>query len=624
MAFRLIQRASRLLAVPVSFQAPPSECVRVVQLGPRSRCRAALHSSPLCRLPDSQPEASPSSGSQEDEEFLLMLKKLPGVEGLLEFSRQQDFTGNRAVMVIQQIVMSENRDPEKIRNDPRFQEILQNVHRKIQYVWNTRLGMLLKSLYTLGLHRDDQYLNSVEIEVRWRLRRLTIGNLSYLANFLPVAPRSRNGTSLHSDLVKEVEYRWIEIRDARTLVSLVTRLGPTSDSLMEKLEDKVLEFAEQLSPEESRRIISSLGTQHRRTLSVLRVLSFYLLHSKSELSPPIILDLAHAFAKLNYYNPELLQKMVTDIMPKLRELKPKDVTYLVRSIALLRFPNQLFCEAVAQGCVERRELFSPAHLCHILKGFATLNFQPSHMEDFLNVVQQSLADLDSLPWHLSLEAVWSLCVLDHSAAAHFQKVLVPQFYDQILAESSVRSVGFCLKLLNINAAARLESPGYEGPLLPDHVVQKLLEKIPPRNPSNLQRKVRDALKAVFPDEETRNFSVPTVYGCRIDGEVVVDSELKALPLKDFVAPHCLQSTGTRPLPEGARRVAFIVREFSHFMFRGRDLQGQYVMNNRHLQAAGFLVVEVPYYDWQEIKTEGQKLFFLREQLKKTIAEETVP
>lgn len=108
-----------------------------------------------------------------------------------------------------------------------------------------------------------------------------------------------------------------------------------------------------------------------------------------------------------------------------------------------------------------------------------------------------------------------------------------------------------------------------------------------------------------------------------DAEVVVSAENKPLPVQDFAAPHLLHAEGTEPLPPGARRlglgaknrlgaelplspcpsdipfspfspprVAFLRWEFPNFSNRGKELLGRYAMARRHVQAAGFLLVDV--------------------------------
>lgn len=100
----------------------------------------------------------------------------------------------------------------------------------------------------------------------------------------------------------------------------------------------------------------------------------------------------------------------------------------------------------------------------------------------------------------------------------------------------------------------------------------------------------------------------------------MNAENKPLPIKDFAAPHLLHAEGTKPLPPGARRlglgakiqlgaelppspcpidipfslcrVAFLRWEFPNFSNRGKELLGRYAMARRHVQAAGFLLVDV--------------------------------
>lgn len=626
MTARLIRRASRLLAAPASFQPSPSiptECMRLCQHAPSPPCQAALHTSSLRYLAESLPETSQSPVIAQDEnEFFAMLKTVPGVNELLEIPREQNVTGNKGVMIIQEIAKREAGNSGEILKDPRLQQLLDKINSQILHVWHGRLIKLLKSLYSLGLDRKHRCFQSVEVEVRWRLRKFSIGALAQLASFIAPLSRSKEEKALLDDLVKQVELRWTEIRETRTLVTLISRLGFMSNSLMERLEDKVLEFAGNLTPEESRKVISALAAENRRTLPVLRALSFHLIQFKGELSPPVILDLAFAFAKLNFCQPQVLQKMAADIMPKLQEINPSDIALIVRSIAYLKYSNQPLCEAIAQACLQRNQSFSPVQLCAVLLGFAHLNFQPGQSEEFFNMIHQRLGcELESLSWQMQLDIVWSLCILSHVTTPYFHKILKPQVYSQILAVNEGRSVNHCLKLMHINATAQLESPDYRGPLLPDDVLQTLQSRTQPTKARALQSAVIETLNKVFPDAGTCNYSVSTVYGWSLDGQVVLDSDLKALALKDSEDPHDPQSGGTQPLPEGARRFAIVSRDFSHFTFRGKDVLGRYAMNRRHLRAAGFLVVEVPYYDWQELKSEWEKQSFLKDQIKKVMAED---
>lgn len=622
MAARLIRRASRLLAVPASFQPSsssaliPPECMRLCQLSLSPPCQAALHTTSLRYLAESLPETPKGRTTPQDEnEFYTMLEAVPGVNALLEIPGKQKISGNKGVMIIQQIVKREPRNNSEILNDPRFQQLVDTVNAQIQYIWNSRLIGLMRSLVLLGLDKDNRHLQSVEVEVRWRLRKFNIGYLAQLASAIAPLSRTKEKKALFNDLVHQVELRWTEIRETQTLLTLISKLGFMSDSLMQRLEDKVLELAENFTPEECRKVLVALAVENRRTLSVLRALSFHLGQFKDELSPSVIIDVAFAFGKLNFCQPQLLQKMATDIMPKLQDISSSDIAFLVRSISLLKYSNQTLCEAIAQACLQRSESFIPIQLYTILLGFAHLNFQPAQSEEFFNMIDQHLK-LDSLTWQMQVDVVWALCILGHATTSHFQKILNPEVYNQILEENSDRVVSGCLKLLHINATAQLESPDYPGPLLPDDVLQTLHGQTQQKvsgPQSVLQRAVREALKKVFPEDETCDYNVLTAYGWILDGQVVLDSDLKPLTLTDFKA--------SQPLPEEARRFAIVSREFSHFAFREKDILGRFAMSRRHLRAAGFLVVEVPYYDWNELKSGWEQQSYLKDQIKKVMAED---
>uniref|UniRef100_A0ACB8FWQ0 Uncharacterized protein n=1 Tax=Sphaerodactylus townsendi TaxID=933632 RepID=A0ACB8FWQ0_9SAUR len=265
--------------------------------------------------------------------------------------------------------------------------------------------------------------------------------------------------------------------------------------------------------------------------------------------------------------------------------------------------------------------------------------------------------LDSLEPNLLVDLVWSLCVLQQAKAAHLQSVLSPEFCTRLLGDQSPRGRNYQLKLIHINTTARLECAGYDGPLLPQEALS-IKDLRGERKATPLQTSLKETLQSVAGDEAKARFDVDTVYGWQLDAEMVLNSDSQALPVADFVAPHLLQSTGSRPLPPGARRIAFMRWEFPNFSNRSKDLLGRFAMARRHLQVAGFLLVEhdnhwgdlspgvavgvripdgisrfsgwgalgtvwVPYYEWLDLKSEWQKAAFLRDRMNKAVAEDMV-
>ncbi|KAM6288934.1 FAST kinase domain-containing protein 4 [Aegotheles albertisi] len=616
------QHLGAITAIPASLLTPPTK----VPL-PRALSQpppVSFHtSSPPSRTDGFSVKEQLEESGNADKMMGELLETAGSPQELFQLSELHALNSNQASLVITQLsrlAAEQKLDTGQILRDQRFQQLLGITDSQISQVWNNTLVNLLRSLYWLGVERSRREVRSVEQEVLWRLRRLSFRQLVALAEFL--ATRQGKDSKLLHEVIKKLELRWTELEGTRTVVTLMSKVGQVSPTLMDRLEDKALELAEQFNPEEIRKVTLALAYQNRRCVPLLRAFSYHLLQKHSDLSLNVLMDLIFAYGKLNFHQPQVFQKIATDLQPHLATMTPLEVTRCIRSFALLKWLSLPLCEAVAQYALDNTRQLSVSQLCGIILSFARLNFQPSGSEDFFSMVHEKLqSHLDRLEPPLVTELVWSLCVLQQARAPYLQHVLAPSFHAHIRGDQSLKAQNLGLKLVHINTTAKLETPEYRGPFLPAEAlsaaaVAPVGDKVTP-----LQSSLQEALVGVLGGQDNGRFDVHTIYGWHIDAELVVDSDNKPLPVKDFAAPHLPRSEGTKPLPPGARRVAFLRWEFPSFTNRSKELLGRCAMARRHLQAGGFLLVDVPHYEFLELKLERQRVAYLKDKLNKAMAKE---
>uniref|UniRef100_A0A8C4MGE8 FAST kinase domain-containing protein 4 n=1 Tax=Equus asinus TaxID=9793 RepID=A0A8C4MGE8_EQUAS len=402
-------------------------------------------------------------------------------------------------------------DKASLVRDARFQQLLHLVNSQITTVWHGTLVKLLRSLYALALPSGSKELQSVEQEVRWRMRRLKYKHLAFLAESSTTYMQERESRELLAELLMHLERRWAEIEDGRTVVAMMMKVGHLSESLMNRLEDK-----------------------------------------------------------------HVLNRAQSTTVP---------------------------------------------HLCNMLLAFARLNFRPEREDQFFSLVREKLgSELAGLDPALQVDVVWALCVLQQVREAELRAVLRPEFHTQFLGGESPKDQSIFQKLLHINATAQLEHPEYTSPLLPASALIPRLSALD-KKVTPLQKELQETLKGLLGSSDRGSFMVATQYGWVLDAEVLLDADSQFLPLRDFVAPHLTPPSGSQPLPPGAKRLAFLRWEFPNFNSRSKDLLGRFVLARRHVLAAGFLVVDVPYYEWLELKSEWQKGAYLKDKIRKAVAEE---
>ncbi|XP_012694484.1 FAST kinase domain-containing protein 4 [Clupea harengus] len=577
-------------------------------------------------------------GLAREEESNFVFKRTP-LDGLVSSAKSPEEVlrlweghggnANQAAICLNQISrLALERSVEERRqlvNDPRCAALLHTVGSEAQSVWNGTLVSVLRAVSQLDTPPGDAVLRSLETEALWRVRRFSYKQLAYLMEWA-LTERARlarlgqgDGPALANELAKQLELRWTELSEPRTVGVLMGRAAHLPPSLIEKLEDKALELAEHFVAEDIRRVAHALASQGRRTVPLLRALSYHLLQRPSkELSTALLLDIAYAYGKLNFHQTQVFQRVAAELLPRTPDLSSTDVTRCAKSFAFLKWLHLPLFEAFTEHYVANSEKYSTLQLWNLLMSLAKLNFQPSKGEAFFDKVHSALKDtLPHLDPFLQVDVVWSLCVMQQVKPEYLTSFAQPSFQEKLKVGSAARVENYRVKLQHIMAERIL---GGLGSSVPSSSPTPEPTRTTP--PSQLQTALHAALTSLTDAKpNTLRTSIATCYGWPLDGELILDSENKPIELDTLTAPHLPGGGGDKPLPEGAMRMGFVAWEFPNFVLRTKGLLGRFAMQKRHLQLAGFHLVEVPYYEWLELKADWQRVAYLKDKMGKAVAEE---
>ena len=141
-------------------------------------------------------------------------------------------------------------------------------------------------------------------------------------------------------------------------------------------------------------------------------------------------------------------------------------------------------DALSEWVIKHNEKCRPQDLTSFLMTLAHTGYQPPNMEQAVTTVLARLSGPNDAPspsvW---LDTVWALTVLGHLQPALAASVLDPDFKRQMLDLDQLGPPAI-MKLLNVDSAARLEVPKYQGPSLNMDLLQ-----FTPRIPKSKQQMV---------------------------------------------------------------------------------------------------------------------------------------
>lgn len=109
----------------------------------------------------------------------------------------------------------------------------------------------LKNLITLGFKPDSKVVESIENEILWLLRKVTIGQHFLVVGFhSQLASPSTIQQRVLKEAVSNIQRRWVELVEAKDFVSLFKYASCFSPQFIEKMEDVLVELVQGFSLED--------------------------------------------------------------------------------------------------------------------------------------------------------------------------------------------------------------------------------------------------------------------------------------------------------------------------------------------------------------------------------------
>jgi len=405
----------------------------------------------------------------------------------------------------------------------------------------------LKGLAELGVDDNHAAVKNLENSLVWLSRGCPIKELTMMLSFSISRKKTDSQKVLFSEVCKALERRWVEIKGASALVvqapsdnfwvllskahfntgsgkdthkplllteitdgkifcGLLRYSDQFSPQFLAKLEDRLAELAEDFPPSDLTAILKALAVSKRRNVPLLKAITFYLTKHRGLLDVKQLADALYSLNRLSFKDPVALEKICSELEMKVSNTGEEGGAVLrsvLTSLGQLRYLSTGLTDAICSW-YQAREKVEERDMVTLLVTLSNLNYKsPKHTE----MLQKFAMSLEPGQFrHLNryeivwLDVVWAMVALDLANHSHLDSVLNSSFHNLLLYSGENKNLGASIKLLNINAAAKLLHSDYKGPVLnvEEDPLLRDLKISPGLAKVQLRQKVLEAFASIAP------------------------------------------------------------------------------------------------------------------------------
>uniref|UniRef100_A0A182MIC2 FAST kinase leucine-rich domain-containing protein n=1 Tax=Anopheles culicifacies TaxID=139723 RepID=A0A182MIC2_9DIPT len=181
------------------------------------------------------------------------------------------------------------------------------------------------------------------------------------------------------------------------------------------------------------KVMSSLSMKKKRSIPLLRSLSFNIASNPGNLNLKECGDLLYAMACLNFRDVVLTGRICADLDRELTKNTDKiaPIVSVLTSLGMLRYRDGTVLDNLCSWIASHHELCKPTQLGSLLLSLATLNYEPISMDTIKAKLIANVSENDYIRPSDWLNTVWSLTVLNCVNGDQLSSVLNADFFHKL-------------------------------------------------------------------------------------------------------------------------------------------------------------------------------------------------
>lgn len=228
-----------------------------------------------------------------------------------------------------------------ILKDDRFSQLCLNIETDINSIGSNNLINILKNLLMIGLSSESYVIKSVEHELLWRIRKMSLRQISLCLSFHKDFMDTYQQREVVLELVDSIQKRWFDIHDSMDLIRILRLSNMLRDESVSKILDRALDLVGNMPVDLLIQLFCLMAELKQRPTPLLRAIAYHIKQSEERIPIKKLVNITYAMHVLNFRDSDFLDRVSEELLPDISRMNKSTVV----SAFLTAFGNLQYCNS---------------------------------------------------------------------------------------------------------------------------------------------------------------------------------------------------------------------------------------------------------------------------------------